>query len=69
MFNSRIFIVYVDEAGVNVTLSPRVGTGHYEPVFDEKAQVVLLEGSGVVKGKGGGITANVRCKFFLKFFF
>lgn len=53
-----MFIVYTDGSG-NVTLSPRLGTGHTMPQFNSDAQVSLLEGSGVSNGK---MVANVRCK-------
>lgn len=58
MQNANIFIIYSDANGSNVTLSPRLGVGEYEPQYNSKAQVSLLEGSGIVNGK---MTANVRC--------
>lgn len=62
MRNSNIFIVYADATGSNITLSPRLGVQEVEPQFNSKAQVSLLEGSGIANGK---ITANVRCTWAL----
>ena len=59
MKNSNIFIIYADSTGSNVTLSPRLGKGEFEPKFNSDAQVSLLEGSGIADGI---MTANVRCK-------
>lgn len=59
MQNSNIFIVYADATGSNVTLSPRLGKGEFEPKTNgDQAQVFLLEGSGIANGT---MTANVRC--------
>ncbi|KAF2449853.1 iron reductase domain protein [Karstenula rhodostoma CBS 690.94] len=57
MSGANIFVVYTAGNG-NVTLSPRLGTGHSMPQFNSDAQVTLLEGSGVSNGK---MVANVRC--------
>lgn len=62
MRNSNIFIIYADSTGSNVTLSPRLGNGEFEPDFNADAQVSLLEGSGIANGV---MTANVRCGCFL----
>lgn len=58
MSGANIFVMYTDSSGTNVTLSPRLGTGHVEPDFDSAAEVTLLAGSGV---SNGVMTANVRC--------
>lgn len=59
MQNSNIFIIYADATGSNVTVSPRLGRGEFEPKTDgDNAQVFLLEGSGISNGK---MTANIRC--------
>lgn len=59
MAGANIFIVYADASGANVTLSPRLGKGNFQPSFNKDAQVFLLEGSGIADGK---LTANVRCE-------
>lgn len=59
MAGSNIFIIYPDSTGNNVTLSPRLGKGNYEPYYDTDAKVTLLDGSGVANGV---MTANVRCE-------
>lgn len=61
MRNSNIFIVYPDASGSNVTLSARLGVGEIEPKYNSKAQVSLLEGSGISNGK---MIANFRCMLF-----
>ncbi|KAK4981923.1 hypothetical protein LTR66_009606, partial [Elasticomyces elasticus] len=58
MAGANIFVVYVSVDRTNVTLSPRLGTGHVTPKHDGAAQVTLLEGSGV---EDGVMVANVRC--------
>ena len=60
MAGANIFVIYADAGSTNVTLSPRLGKGHVEPLFNQDAEVFLLEGSGI---KNGQITANVRCTF------
>lgn len=59
MSGSNIFVMYQDASGTNVTISPRLGTGHVEPEYNSAAEVTLLAGSGV---SNGIMTANVRCK-------
>lgn len=61
MQNANIFIIYPNVSGSNVTLSPRLGVGEFEPQFNSKAQVTLLEGSGVVNGQ---MTAIIRCMWY-----
>lgn len=66
MAGSNLFVIYANEEGTNVTLSPRLGTGEVMPMEDTTAQAELLEGSGVGNGM---MTANIKCKFnfFLHF--
>lgn len=58
MAGANIFVIYASGQN-NVTLSPRLGTGHVEPKFNPSAQVSLLEGSGI---QDGYMTANIRCE-------
>lgn len=58
MAGANIFVVYTSADGQNVTVSPRLGTGHVEPQHNSDAQITILEGSGVTNGV---MTANVRC--------
>ena len=60
MRNGNFFIIYADDTGTNITLSPRLGVDEVEPNFNPDAKVSLLEGSGIANGI---MTANVRCKF------
>ncbi|KAK0660493.1 hypothetical protein QBC41DRAFT_236535 [Cercophora samala] len=60
MAGSNIFVMYQDGNG-NVTISPRLGTAHSQPQWDQSstaAQLTLLAGSGVADGI---MTANVAC--------
>jgi hypothetical protein len=58
MSGAQIFVIYTDSSGSNVTLSPRLGTGHVMPNYNSAAQVTLLDGSGVSNGQ---MTANIKC--------
>ncbi|KAJ5223874.1 Alpha/beta hydrolase fold-3 [Penicillium chermesinum] len=56
MAGSNIFVVY--RSGNNVTVSPRTGVGHVEPLYNQGANVTVMDGSGAPAGM---ITANIRC--------
>lgn len=57
MNGARIFVVYTDGEG-NVTVSPRRGTGHVEPQYDE---TVVNEGwLRVLEGSGDNIEDELR---------
>lgn len=58
MSGAQIFVLYTDPTGNNVTLSPRLGTGHVPPQYNPQAEVTLLEGTGIV---GNTMVANVKC--------
>lgn len=58
MAGANIFVVYSNAAGDNVTVSPRLGKGHVQPLFNPDAKVSVMEGSGIHNGL---MTANVRC--------
>jgi len=57
MAGANMFIMYA-ASETNITLSPRLGFGHEPPFPNPKAQVSLLDGTGI---KDGMMTANVRC--------
>ena len=59
MAGANIFVIYPNQNGDNVTLSPRSGAGHFEPDFNSGAQVTLLGGSGI---SSGVMLANIKCK-------
>lgn len=65
MAGSNLFVIYADEQGTNVTLSPRLGTGEVMPMEDMTAEVELQEGSGVGDGR---MTANIKCEIPLLFY-
>jgi hypothetical protein len=58
MQGANIFVVYASSGGNNITISPRLGAKHVEPLFNPKAHVSVLDGSSI---KNGIITANIRC--------
>lgn len=57
MSGADMFVMYQDGNG-NVTISPRAGKGHVMPMYSQRDDIELLEGSGV---EGDMMTANVRC--------
>ncbi|KAB8075813.1 hypothetical protein BDV29DRAFT_200691 [Aspergillus leporis] len=58
MQGANIFVVYASSGGNNITISPRLGAKHVEPLFNPKAHVSVLDGSSI---NNGIITANIRC--------
>lgn len=59
MAGSNILIIYTSSDGKNVTVSPRLGKGTYEPDYNSAAKITILEGSGVSNGQ---MTANILCE-------
>jgi hypothetical protein len=57
MSSADMLLVYTNGKG-NVTLSPRISSGHQQPTFDGNLDVELLPGSGV---ENGVMTAHIRC--------
>jgi hypothetical protein len=58
MQGANIFVVYASSDGNNVTVSPRLGVEHVMPLYNSKAQLSVLNGSGI---SNGVMTANIRC--------
>jgi hypothetical protein len=58
MQGANIFIVYASSDGNNVTVSPRLGMEHVMPLHNSKAQLSVLNNSGI---SNGIMTANIRC--------
>ncbi|KAF2764718.1 CBD9-like protein [Teratosphaeria nubilosa] len=58
MDGANMFVMYTSASGTNVTLSPRLGTGHVQPQYDDSTGIYLLDGTGV---NGSTMVANVRC--------
>lgn len=58
MQGANIFVLYSSADGRNVTVSPRLGVEHVEPLFNPQARLSLLDGSGI---EDGVMTANIRC--------
>ncbi|KAF2469343.1 CBD9-like protein [Lindgomyces ingoldianus] len=47
MRNSLMFVLYPSQDGKNVTISPRIATGHSEPSFAKDIQFSTLPGTGI----------------------
>merc|ERR1711939_640385 len=58
MSGANMFVVYAADS-TNVTVSPRLGTGHTQPQVNGDAQISVLEGTGIASD--GSLVANVRC--------
>ena len=58
MSGSNMLVVYASDS-TNVTVSPRLGTGHNQPQFNSDATISVLDGSGV--NSDGSFVANIRC--------
>jgi Cytochrome domain of cellobiose dehydrogenase/Eukaryotic cytochrome b561 len=62
MKGALMFVAYTSQSGTNVTISPRVGTGHDEPKFTSDVDVKVLEGS-FVDNESYNINAQcTRCR-------
>lgn len=59
MKGSQMFVIYINAAGTNLTLSSRLGSGHNEPAEEPGSGATLLAGSGIANDN---LTANVLCK-------
>jgi len=59
MAGALIFVTYPNESGNNVTVSPRVGEGYVQPLYESSIQITMLDGSGI---SGDTMTANFVCK-------
>lgn len=58
MENSLMFLAFADSTGNNVTLSPRLSSGHTEPSYSSNISVSVLPGSGIANGR---MTVNAMC--------
>jgi hypothetical protein len=56
MQGANIFVVYANETGI--TVSPRLGVEHVEPLYNPQARFSILNGSGI---SNGTFKANIRC--------
>ncbi|EAS33327.1 cellobiose dehydrogenase [Coccidioides immitis RS] len=57
MDGANVFMLY-SASSTNVTLSPRLAAGYFEPEVNPDAKISLLEGTGISDGR---MVANVRC--------
>lgn len=58
MAKSLILMVYSDSSGKNVTVSPRLTSGHVEPSYTKLVDVTVLAGSGIINNT---LTVNAKC--------
>lgn len=58
MQNSLMFVAYASQDGKNVTISPRLGTGHVEPQHTTDVTVSTFAGTGL---QDGVYTINAMC--------
>ncbi|KAL7275457.1 hypothetical protein RUND412_001585 [Rhizina undulata] len=58
MMGALIFLMYPSSDGKNITLSPRLGLGEFQPNFDSSIEYTLLSGTGISDSL---MTANVKC--------
>jgi hypothetical protein len=58
MSGANMLVVYAADSS-NVTVSPRLGTGHVEPDFNSDANIAVLDGTGI--SSDGTLVANIRC--------
>jgi hypothetical protein len=58
MANSLMFLAYASSDGNMVTLSPRLSTGHKEPVYTSNVTIDILDGTRI---SNNIMTINARC--------
>ena len=58
MAGSLIFVAYSNAKGDNVTVSPRLGTGHVMPQYASNINMTIFEGSGII---GDTFVVNAKC--------
>ena len=58
MKGALIFVTYSSEDDKNVTVSPRIGTGHTQPKHTDDVKVDLLSGTGIIDGN---YVVNAKC--------
>lgn len=59
MADALIWMVYSDVSGTNITLSPRLGHGHYEPAYSSNISVQVLPGTSITSE--GNYTVFAMC--------
>ena len=47
MDGALYLMIYMNEKGDNVTFSPRLANGHYEPKYYEDMELDILPGTGI----------------------
>ncbi|KAJ9605648.1 hypothetical protein H2200_009497 [Cladophialophora chaetospira] len=58
MKGTLMFVTYASQDGNNVTVSPRIATGHVMPQHTDDVQVTVLGGSGIIDGT---FVVNAKC--------
>jgi hypothetical protein len=63
MDRSLVLMIYLNEAGNNVTFSPRYGQGHFEPAWLDEVSVEVLDGTGIISQRDTDyMMYRARCK-------
>lgn len=58
MAGTLMFVTYASQDGKNVTVSPRIATGHVMPEHTNDVSVDVLSGSGIIDGS---FVVNAKC--------
>ncbi|KAI5778918.1 hypothetical protein EDC01DRAFT_324743 [Geopyxis carbonaria] len=58
MAGALIFLIYPNEKGTDVMVSPRIGTGHVEPQYESSIKYQVMQGTGI---SGNTLTASFIC--------
>jgi hypothetical protein len=68
MENSLMFIMYANQRGDNVTISPRIGSKNAEPVFTDKVDLEVLPGTKIDEDDSMMVARAVcrNCRGFFK---
>lgn len=61
MDGALIFVAYLSENGKNITVSPRLGTGHSQPVYTSAVKVTVMSGTHYESGSSGGYFIDFHC--------
>lgn len=61
MDGALIFVAYLSENGKNITVSPRLGTGHSQPQYTSDVKVTIMNDTHYESGINGGYFVNFHC--------
>lgn len=61
MDGALIFVAYLNEEGNNITVSPRLGTGHAQPQYTSTVNVTVMESTHYDADSDGGYFIDFHC--------